>query len=204
MIARQDQASVGGGAKLLHRLRKLNDRIRTAVWSRWLRMDPGVRIGELAFVGRNVRIRADTDGYSLGGTLEIGRNARIADGAVIDPYGGRIVIGDNLYLGYGSMLFGYGGIVIGNDALIGPQVTVIASSHGYASVDMPMNSQPITSQGITIGDDVWIGAGARILDGVSIGRGAIVAAGAVVTGDVGDHDIFAGVPARRVRNRTAA
>lgn len=188
-------------ARLLRRLRVWREGLRLFTATVKFRMYPDVHISRLSFIGRNARICANTDGYILGGTVRIGERARISDDVLIDPFEGAIVIGDDLYCGYKSILLGAGGITIGNDALIGPNVSIVASSHETTHLDITINRQAIVSVGITIGNDVWIGAGARILDGVSIGDGAIIGAGAVVTSDVAAYDVVAGVPARRLRNR---
>jgi acetyltransferase-like isoleucine patch superfamily enzyme len=80
-----------------------------------------------------------------------------------------------------------------------PHVQILAVDHVYADPTRSFVAQGITAQGIEIGDDVWIGAGAIITDGVKIGQGAVVAAGAVVTQDVAPHHLVGGVPARVIR-----
>lgn len=94
-----------------------------------------------------------------------------------------------------------GEITIGNDVRIAPYVKIIAMNHGYQEIDIPICQQNCTAQGIRIGNDVWIGSGAIILDGVEVGSHTIIAAGAVVTKDVPDYCIVGGIPAKIIRNR---
>jgi len=77
----------------------------------------------------------------------------------------------------------------------------VPSNHNFDDLEMPINQQGETKKGISIADNVWIGAGCRILDGVKIGTGAIVASGAVVNKDVPDYAIVGGVPAKLIRMR---
>ena len=77
---------------------------------------------------------------------------------------------------------------------------MLAVNHVFDDPTRPMVEQGITAQGIVVGDDVWIGAGAILTDGVHVGHGAVVAAGAVVTGDVPPHTVVGGVPARVLRH----
>jgi acetyltransferase-like isoleucine patch superfamily enzyme len=95
---------------------------------------------------------------------------------------------------------GRSGVFIGNDVRIAAGVKIFAFNHGIQADDLIRN-QPIRSAGINIGDDVWIGANASVTDGVSIGDHAVVAMGAVVTQDVDDWAIVAGVPARVIGDR---
>ena len=84
--------------------------------------------------------------------------------------------------------------------MFGPHVVLAAGNHGTDG-SRPMSAQPMTGVGITIEDDVWIGAHATITDGVTLAEGTIVGAGAVVTRDTEPYSIVAGVPARLVRYR---
>jgi len=79
-----------------------------------------------------------------------------------------------------------------------------AENHNIGRTDVPIDAQGVTRQGIVIEDDCWLGGGATILAGVRVGRGAVVAAGAIVTRDVPPYAIVAGVPARVVRMRGEA
>jgi acetyltransferase-like isoleucine patch superfamily enzyme len=115
------------------------------------------------------------------------------------PHAG-ITIGARSLIGEGCVLRGQGGITIGDDVYLAPLVQVLAVDHVYDDLDTPISQQPIVTRGITIDDDVWIGGGAIILDGVQIGRHSVVAAGAVVTRDVPAYTVVGGVPARVLRN----
>lgn len=95
---------------------------------------------------------------------------------------------------------GRAGVFIGNDVRIASGTKIYAFNHGIQDDDL-IRSQPVTSDGINIGDDVWIGANVSITDGVSIGDHAVVAMGAVVTSDVDDWAIVAGVPAKAIGDR---
>jgi acetyltransferase-like isoleucine patch superfamily enzyme len=84
--------------------------------------------------------------------------------------------------------------------MIAPFVYMVDSNHSFDR-DTPMNKQPNMPAAIVVEDDVWVGAGAKILAGVTIKTGAIIAAGSVVTKDVGEYEIFAGSPAKKVGDR---
>ncbi len=112
-------------------------------------------------------------------------------------------VGDETYIGELNNLRAAGGIQIGKKCLISQGVSIISSNHSTKR-DLFITDQPsrTDSVGVSIGDDVWIGTNATILPGVTIGRGAIVAAGSVVTSSVAEFDIVAGVPARFLKKRT--
>lgn len=92
-------------------------------------------------------------------------------------------------------------ITIGAHALFGPGVTIITANHGFEARDEFIKQQPQRERDVRIGEDVWIGANAVILPGVTIGDGAIVSAGAVVNRDVEAFAIVGGVPARTIGTR---
>lgn len=136
--------------------------------------------------------------------IELGSYIYLVSGAVLRACGGgRLSIGNHFALnGNARIIADNGGeIVIGNKVMIGPNVVVRASNHGHSEVGIPMWDQGQVPDKITIGDDVWIAANATILPGVKIGRGVIVAAGAVVTKDIPDYVIAGGVPAKIIANR---
>ena len=93
-------------------------------------------------------------------------------------------------------------IVFGDNVLVGPGVKIFCGNHGTALNGIPMTYQDRHEKDIIIGNDVWIGANSVITSGVSIGDGAVVAAGSVVTKDVGNYNIVGGVPAKLIKQRT--
>jgi maltose O-acetyltransferase len=108
----------------------------------------------------------------------------------------KLSVGDNVWLGYNSYL-GEGEIEIGNNVLIGPFVSITASNHNRKKGSFRFTGY--TEGKIVIEDDVWIGAHACILAGVKIGKGALVAAGAVVTKDVPKNMLVGGIPAKAIK-----
>lgn len=111
--------------------------------------------------------------------------------------GGRIRIGDNVAIGKDTIIFASreGGITIGNDVAIAAQCYIIDSDHGLKKSCL-IREQPLSSRPIIIEDDVWLGAGTKILKGVTLKKGCVCAAGAVVTCDVPEYAIVGGVPAK--------
>lgn len=136
-----------------------------------------------------------------GGSITVGRNTELLNGVLLMTYGGDISIGYNCSINPYTVLYGHGGLTIGNNVLIAGHCMIIPSNHNFDDVEKPINRQGQTQKGIVISDDVWIGSGCRILDGVTIGTGAVIAAGAVVNRDVPDFAIVGGVPAKLIRMR---
>lgn len=98
-----------------------------------------------------------------------------------------------------SYLDATGGLVIGDDVSIAHGVSILTTEHDYTQPGFMIRDAPVKHAAVRIGDDVWIGAGARILAGVTIGSHAVVGAGAVVTRDVPARQVVAGVPARALK-----
>lgn len=114
--------------------------------------------------------------------------------------GKGISIGDNSGLGLNCSV--RGPLEMGANIMMGPDVTILTSTHNISRTDVPMNQQGfLPNQKVTIGDDVWIGTRVIILPGVTIGRGVVVGAGAVVTKDIPDYAVVAGVPAKVIKFR---
>jgi acetyltransferase-like isoleucine patch superfamily enzyme len=162
----------------------------------------------LAAVGFSVsRVRRAIKGYAT-----VGRFGERGSHFDFDPDGdysySTIFIGDHVNLGARpTMLATRSRIVIGNHVLFGPQVTVRGGNHRFDLVGRYIDSveddekRPSDDPGVVIEDDVWVGGNATILGGVTIGRGSIVAASAVVTKDVARYSVVAGSPARQVGRR---
>lgn len=129
-----------------------------------------------------------------------GRNVAIDDNVyILNPE--HLCLGDNVSINPMTYIQARGRVIIGNDVSIGHMVTIMSSEHVYDSIDMPIKNQGIQKKEVIIGDGAWIGAKATLLMGVRIGCGAIVGAGAVVTKDVDEYTVVAGVPAKPIRKR---
>lgn len=132
-----------------------------------------------------------------------GGKLRIYEGVTFwYPY--RISIGNNVSLNEWVYLLGFGGLTIGNDVRIGHRVSIITSDHQYSDPSRPIVEQGLSAAPVVIEDDVWIGCNATILKGVRIGRGSVIAAGAVVNQDVAQNTVVGGVPARVISTRGVA
>lgn len=137
-----------------------------------------------------------------GGSIKIGKSSEVLYGVICMTYGGSIEIGENCSINPYTVLYGHGGLKIGNNVLIAGHCLIIPANHKFENLNIPINSQGESRKGIIIEDNVWIGAGCRILDGVTIGSGSIVAAGAVVNNNVPENSIVGGVPAKIIRTRS--
>lgn len=116
--------------------------------------------------------------------------------------GPRLVIGDHVFVGTGCEFNFKRGITIGSHCLIASGCCFIDHDHQSARRDVPMGSQSDGPEApITLENDVWIGANVVLLKGVTIGRGAIVAAGAVVRHSIPPYEIWGGVPAKKIGER---
>ena len=122
----------------------------------------------------------------------LGKNSQIMapiSGAAFD----RIKIGDNVFINSNSLLMARGGITIEDDVMFAANVQLLSNNHDE------YDRQVLTCKPIHIKKGAWIGAGASILPGVTIGKYAIVGAGAIVTKDVGDYEVAVGIPAKVVK-----
>jgi acetyltransferase-like isoleucine patch superfamily enzyme len=108
-------------------------------------------------------------------------------------------IGDRCVIGRGSHVVAHQSLVIEDDVFAGPYVYVTDQNHSYADPDQPIGRQLPRNAPVRIGSGSWLGAGAVILPGASLGRNVVVAAGSVVRGTIPDHCVVAGVPARVVK-----
>jgi acetyltransferase-like isoleucine patch superfamily enzyme len=110
-----------------------------------------------------------------------------------------VVIGDRCLIGRGSGIVGHFSVEIGHDVWTGHHVYITDQNHGYADPDVPISLQTQPERPVRIGDGSWIGHGAVILPGVTIGRHVVVGANSVVTSDIPDHCVAVGAPARVIK-----
>jgi acetyltransferase-like isoleucine patch superfamily enzyme/ubiquinone/menaquinone biosynthesis C-methylase UbiE len=131
----------------------------------------------------------------------IGNNVTIKAGVVLCPTTGNIVIGDNVTIDYYTTINGKGGVEIGSWCVIEPHVEISTQKYSYSSFKTPIQLQEHKASGITLMGDNWIGANSVILDNVTLGKGTIVNAGAIVTESFPMAVIIAGNPAKKISNR---
>lgn len=165
-----------------------------------LRFADNIRLGSGVYLDQGTYLHACPGG------IEIGAGSIVMHGAVLHVYNFRgmpqsgIKIGKDSLVGEYTVIRGQGGVTIGDRVYTSPFSQLIAVNHIFDDPNRPFVEQGITAKGIIVEDDVWIGASAIITDGVRIGKGAVIAAGAVVTADVAPHTVVGGVPARVIRN----
>lgn len=137
------------------------------------------------------------------GEVIVGDDGELLRGACLHAWGGRIELGERVFVGPYAVLYGHGGIEIGRSTLISTHCRILSSNHALPPVGTLIRSQPDELRPTRIGTDVWLGAGATVLGGVTIGDGCVVGAGAVVTKDLPPHSIAVGVPAQVTGSRPA-
>ncbi len=139
-------------------------------------------------------VRMDTPPYRR---FFLGNHSVIESYCCINNAVGDVVIGDYARIGIHNTIIGP--VCIGNHVNLAQGITVTALNHNFEDKTKRIDEQGITTKPVIIGDDVWIGANAVILPGVTIGKHCVVAAGAVVTKDVQDNTIVGGVPAKEIK-----
>lgn len=147
----------------------------------------GVSIGDRAFLSPLASV--DPDYLALGADSFIAAHAYVT---------GSITMGDDCTINAFTVVRGT--ITMGDGVRIGAHTSILGFNHSMEP-SQPVFKQPLTSKGISIGDDVWIGSNVVVLDGVTVGSHAVLAAGAVVTKDVPEWSIVGGNPARHIRDR---
>lgn len=154
-------------------------------------------------IGDYVKIDAHVFVDSTGENSKIILNDKVflGRGADLSSLGGIIEVGENSFIGPYSCVAGSGDIKIGKDCLIAAHSGIFANNHQFADPSRSIVDQGLTYKGITIEDDCWLGAGVKVLDGVTIGRGSVIGAGAVVTKDIPPFSVAVGVPAKVISHR---
>lgn len=158
---------------------------------RWVRLDDWVFLGAL---GKGKLTIGDNSGIGAFSRIEISQS--------FNNIGSAITIGNNVGIGPYASLGGAGGLEIGDECIIGPYLSCHPENHNFENLDVSIRHQGISRKGIVIGKNCWIGAKVSILDGVEIGRGSVIAAGAVVTKSFPENSVIGGVPAKLIKRRT--
>ena len=139
-------------------------------------------------------VRMDTPPYRR---FSLGRYSVVESFCCINNAVGDVIIGDHTRIGLHNTIIGP--VTIGSHVNLAQGITVTALNHNFSNTSRRIDQQGVSTQVVTIADDVWIGANAVILPGVTIGKHSVVAAGAVVTRDVPPNSIVAGVPAKIIK-----
>jgi len=169
--------------------RYLRRRLFTAAGRRW-------RTDGLVFFGRGLELE-----IGARGRVDFGRFVWIGDKTKVRCHEGRVEIGDKTVMGQECTISAYQHVRIGQQCVIADRAMFIDFDHGVVEVERPIRLQGIYKRDVVVGSNVWIGYGACILRGVSVGDNAIVGTNSVVTRDVPANAVVAGIPARIIRMR---
>ncbi len=141
------------------------------------------------------------DGVEIGNNFTLGKYAIIECTGVLRDVGNSLKIGDNVGINHYCFIGVRGSITIGDNVIFGPRVNVFSENHNFENLDIPIKNQGVAKEDTVIGNDVWIGANVSIMPGVKVGNGCVIAAGSVVTKDIPDFSVVAGIPAKIIKNR---
>ncbi|PWH18778.1 MAG: transferase [Ardenticatenia bacterium] len=158
-----------------------------------------IRLGRGVYIDHGVYLHACPDGITIGDGSFVMHHAELHVYNFRDLPHAFIRIGRDSLIGEFCVIRGPGGVSIGDRVYLSPGVHIYSSNHIFSDTKRSFVEQGVVCKGVVIEDDTWIGASAIILDGVRVGKGSVVAAGAVVTTDIPPHTLVAGVPARVIK-----
>ena len=165
------------------------------VWLK-LRWRGRLRTDGLCFVCPRVKFE-----IGRGATVTLGRWSWVGHGCKVRAHEGEVSIGAKSVLGQECTISAYQQVSIGRECIIADRVMVIDFDHGTVEVERPIRHQGIYKRDVRIGHNVWIGYGACLLRGVTVGNNSVIGTNSVVTADVPDNAVVGGVPARIIRTR---
>jgi acetyltransferase-like isoleucine patch superfamily enzyme len=172
-------------------LRFFRHRLLTAAGRRW-------QTDGMLFLGPRLQLQAGS-----GAGIRFGRFVWVGHGTKIRCHEGTVEIGAKTVLGQECTISAYQRVSIGRECVIADRVMLIDFDHNVAEPETPIRHQGIYKRDVVVGSNVWIGYGAQILRGVTIGDNAIIGASAVVTRDIPANAVAGGAPARVIRMRPA-
>jgi acetyltransferase-like isoleucine patch superfamily enzyme len=157
-----------------------------------------IRIADDVVVDDNVLL--DAKGEANSG-IEIGAGVFLGRGTILSCKNGDIVLGDHTNIGFHAEIFSGSSVRVGRHGLLAAYAYLVGGGHEFQHVGVPVIEQERSSRGIVVGDNVWLGTGAKVLDGVTIGSNVVVGANAVVAESLPEGVVAAGIPARVLRSR---
>ena len=163
-----------------------------------LRHPHKVHLGDGVIVDDNCLLDAkgaNNEGITIGDGVFLGRNT------ILSCKDGDIVLDDGVNIGFNSQISSGSSVRVGKDGLLASYCYLIGGGHESGDPGQPFQEQRAASHGIVLEDNVWLGAGVKVLDGVTIGADSMIGAGAVVAEDIPARSVAAGLPARVLRQR---
>jgi acetyltransferase-like isoleucine patch superfamily enzyme len=180
-----------------------------------------LKTGNKVFIGSNTKIQNSRnivfgksvtidkhcviDGFSsekilIGDCVKIGAFSTLSSTSHLSKYGKGLRMGNNSAVGQFTEFGAAGGIEIGNDVIMGSYISFHSENHNFSDTSKLIREQGVTSKGIKLGNNIWVGAKVTFLDGCVVGNNSVVAAGAVVNGTYPDNSIIGGVPAKVLKS----
>jgi len=156
-----------------------------------------IYLGNRVFIGEGSFI----DAAPPGSKIQLKDDDHISQGVVLRAVGGEIVIDEMVNVGTRSIIYGADDVKIGRYSLLASCVELVSGNHVFKDPSIPIRFQGRETGKIVIGEDVWLGARVIVLPGVTIGKGSVIGAGAVVTEDIPSYSVAVGNPARVVKKR---
>lgn len=163
-----------------------------------LRHPHKIFIGDNVVVDDNCLLDAkgtDNKGITIGNGVFIGRNT------ILSCKNGDIFLDDNANMGFNCEIVSANVVKVGKNVLFAAYTYLICGDHDFDRVDIPISEQGRIARGIYVEENVWFGAGVKVLDGITIKNDSIIGTGSVVTKDIPEYSIAVGAPAKVIRNR---
>ena len=168
--------------------------VRLAAWK--LRLRGRLKLDGIAFIGPGCRLEVGPNAV-----IELGRWSWLGHGCKVRCHEGRVAVGAKSVMGQECTISAFQHVTIGRECVIADRVMLIDFDHGVVEVERPIRHQGIYKRDVRVGSNCWIGYGACLLRGVTIGDNAVIGTSTVVTKNVPDNAVVGGAPARVLRMR---
>jgi acetyltransferase-like isoleucine patch superfamily enzyme len=205
VLVRRPPGPLHGGPRALLRFAREREMFKLRyipLVARWLwlklRWRGRLRTDGLCFVCAGVQLELGRDA-----TLTLGRWSWLGQGCKVRVHEGHVEIGAKTVLGQECTISAYQHVSIGRECIVADRVMMIDFDHGVVETERPIREQGIYKRDVNVGHNVWIGYGACLLRGVTVGNNCVIGTNSVVTKDVPDNAVVAGLPARVIRMRDA-